>query len=436
MEVSSFSTAPRVSLSSSSTESSLLKRVKFPLSHRCLVPISWTRRTAQLFSDNTGFLVQNTNSIKISCSQQREIPVVEARCMDEVYDALAESLLSTSAAASNPNMKVTIEINSSASGNSRKFRHVLLVKEVALLLHIVGLAGPPGAGKSTLASEVVRRVNKLWPQKASSIDSQVKPPDVATILPMDGFHLYRSQLDAMENPEEAHARRGAPWTFDPLLFLNCLKNLRNQGSVYAPSFDHGVGDPVEDDIFVSLQHKVVIVEGNYLFLDEGVWKDISSMFDEKWFIDIDLETSMQRVLKRHISTGKPPDVAKWRIDYNDRPNAELIMQSKKNADLVISKTKFNNGGLRPVMVHVVRKMAIVTQKHLSYKQPGKTKLPQEDKKGATYCGKSRNMGFSIGCQLSERQKDDAMESTTRSKEQVVMVTTLASVLALLHGSWS
>ncbi|KAL5792823.1 hypothetical protein ACOSP7_001417 [Xanthoceras sorbifolium] len=311
MEVSSFSTAPRVSLSSSLTESSLLKRVKFPLSHRCLVPISWTRRTAQLFSDNTGFLVQNTNSIKISCSQQREITVVEARCMDEVYDALAESLLSTSAAASNPNMK-----------------------------HIVGLAGPPGAGKSTLASEVVRRVNKLWPQKASSIDSQVKPPDVATILPMDGFHLYRSQLDAMENPEEAHARRGAPWTFDPLLFLNCLKNLRNQGSVYAPSFDHGVGDPVEDDIFVSLQHKVVIVEGNYLFLDEGVWKDISSMFDEKWFIDIDLETSMQRVLKRHISTGKPPDVAKWRIDYNDRPNAELIMQSKKNADLVIRSIDF------------------------------------------------------------------------------------------------
>lgn len=44
---------------------------------------------------------------------------------------------------------------------------------------------------------------------------------------------------------------------------------------------------------------------------------------------------MQRVLKRHISTGKPPDVAKWRIEYNDRPNGELIMKSKKNADLVI-----------------------------------------------------------------------------------------------------
>ena len=62
----------------------------------------------------------------------------------------------------------------------------------------MGLAGPPGAGKSTLASEVARRINKLWPQKASSFDSQVRPPDVAAVLPMDGFHLYRHQLDAME----------------------------------------------------------------------------------------------------------------------------------------------------------------------------------------------------------------------------------------------
>lgn len=60
------------------------------------------------------------------------------------------------------------------------------------------MAGPPGAGKTTVASEVVRRLNKLWPQKASSMDSQVKPADIAAILPMDGFHLYRSQLDEME----------------------------------------------------------------------------------------------------------------------------------------------------------------------------------------------------------------------------------------------
>ncbi|XP_021673335.2 putative uridine kinase C227.14 isoform X2 [Hevea brasiliensis] len=297
MEVCSLSTTSRSYLSSPSTESLLLKRLRLPLRHQCLPSISLRR---------IGSLVYKENSAKVFCSLKREISIIEASSMDEIYDALVERLVPTAAAASNPNLK-----------------------------HIVGLAGPPGAGKSTLGSEVVRRINELWPQKASSFDSQVKPPDVAAILPMDGFHLYRSQLDAMENPEEAHARRGAPWTFAPTLLLECLKKLRNEGSVYAPSFDHGIGDPVEDDIFVSLQHKVVIVEGNYLLLEEEVWKDISSMFDEKWFIDVDIDKAMERVLKRHVATGKPPDVAKWRIDYNDRPNAELIIKSKKNADLVI-----------------------------------------------------------------------------------------------------
>ncbi|CAO2826540.1 unnamed protein product [Amaranthus hypochondriacus] len=250
--------------------------------------------------------LQNKGTLKVSCNRKDEAATLEARSMDEIYESLAHRLLPTAAVTSNPNLK-----------------------------YIVGLAGPPGAGKSTVASEVVKRINKKWPQKAPSKDELVGSPDVAIVIPMDGFHLYRSQLNAMEDPEEAHARRGAPWTFDPERLLNCLQTLRTRGSVCVPSFDHGVGDPIEDDIFVSIQHKIVIVEGNYLLLDEGVWSDISNMFDEKWFIDVDLDTSMQRVLKRHISTRKPPDVAKWRIEYNDRPNAEMIMNSKKNADLII-----------------------------------------------------------------------------------------------------
>ncbi|CAD6267114.1 unnamed protein product [Miscanthus lutarioriparius] len=180
--------------------------------------------------------------------------------------------------------------------------------------YIVGLAGPPGAGKSTVASEVVRRVNMLWSQKHAKGSGALLPTEeIAAMLPMDGFHLYRAQLDAMEDPKEAHARRGAPWTFDPALFLKCLQTLRTEGSVYAPSFDHGVGDPVENDIFVKPQHKIVIVEGNYLLLEEDVWTEIRDLFDEKWFIDIDIDVSMQRVLKRHIAIGKDPDVAAWRV---------------------------------------------------------------------------------------------------------------------------
>lgn len=67
-----------------------------------------------------------------------------------------------------------------------------------LCSHIVGLAGPPGAGKTTIASQVAKRVNKLWPQKSCAFDSQVEPPQIAVVLPMDGFHLYRHQLDSME----------------------------------------------------------------------------------------------------------------------------------------------------------------------------------------------------------------------------------------------
>ncbi|XP_009589139.2 putative uridine kinase C227.14 [Nicotiana tabacum] len=299
MEVSSFSTSFAKLRYPFSGEN-------FPAWIKCYASPSSTNNATGSLLCQAGFPTRKWSLLQVSCSRKSDIPVIEAGCMDDIYDALAEHLVPTAAAASSPNFK-----------------------------HIVGLAGPPGAGKSTVASEVAKRVNKLWPQKACSFDSQVDPPEVAIVLPMDGFHLYRHQLDAMEDPKEAHARRGAPWTFDPNLLLQCLKTLKDQGSVYCPSFDHGVGDPIEDDIFVNLQHKIVIVEGNYLLLGDGAWKEVSSMFDEKWFVDVDIEKAMQRVLKRHISTGKAPDVAKWRIDYNDRPNAELIMKSKKNADLVI-----------------------------------------------------------------------------------------------------
>ncbi|KAL9267783.1 F-box/LRR-repeat protein 17-like protein [Drosera capensis] len=200
------------------------KRWKSHLRGQSSLLFAPTRRATQLLVSGTRSNAHKGNILQVLCSKKSEVPVLEARFMYEVYDALAERLLPNAAAASYPNLK-----------------------------HIVGLAGPPGAGKSTVASEVVQRVNKLWPQKAPSFAEEVNSPDVATVLPMDGFHLYRHQLDAMEDPKEAHARRGAPWTFDPARLLKCLQTLRTQGYVYAPSFDHGVGDPIEDDIFVTVQ---------------------------------------------------------------------------------------------------------------------------------------------------------------------------------------
>lgn len=248
---------------------------------------------------------QRHSACKGFSSPSNEPSILEGSSMDEIYDALAQQIF-PAATVSKPNAK-----------------------------YIIGLAGPPGAGKSTIANEVVHRLNALWRQRTYRMDDQIVPADVAVAVPMDGFHLYRSQLDMMEDPKEAHARRGAPWTFDPARLLSSLTEMRREGSVYMPSFDHGVGDPVEDNIFVSPLHKIVLLEGNYLLLEEGFWREVASLFDERWFLDVDIDVAMRRVEKRHIFTGKSPEYAKWRVEYNDRKNAELIAQTRKNADLVI-----------------------------------------------------------------------------------------------------
>ena len=33
------------------------------------------------------------------------------------------------------------------------------------------------------------------------------------------------------------------------------------------------------------------------------------------FVSVDLDEAMQRVEKRHVATGKPPDIAKWRVRF-------------------------------------------------------------------------------------------------------------------------
>ncbi|GLJ49289.1 hypothetical protein SUGI_1041730 [Cryptomeria japonica] len=278
------------------------KRNQEPFHGRCHIRVRGICTSASIYTNAIG----RSDHQKDFSSPCNEPFILEGSSMDEIYDALVQRLL-----------PAAIETQSDAK-------------------YIIGLAGPPGAGKSTVSNEVVRRLNKLWLEKAYGMTHSIEPVDIAVAVPMDGFHLYRSQLDMMEDPKEAHARRGAPWTFDPDRLLSHLATLRRQGYVYMPSFDHGLGDPVEDDIFVSPLHKIVLLEGNYLLLEDGYWREVASIFDERWFLDIDIDLAMRRVEKRHLSSSrKSPEEAKWRVEYNDRKNAELIVKSRKNADLVI-----------------------------------------------------------------------------------------------------
>lgn len=184
----------------------------------------------------------------------------------------------------------------------------------------IALAGAPGSGKSTFAEALKSRLAELL-----------------TIIPMDGFHYYRRELDKMDHPAEAYARRGAPFTFNASKFVNTVIKARQEGEGLFPGFDHGVGDPVENAIRLNKQAKIVLVEGNYLLLDENPWSQLrNKVFDETWFLYVPLPECNRRVCERHMKTGLTKQQAQQRVDSNDRLNAQLVTEvSIKNAQRII-----------------------------------------------------------------------------------------------------
>ena len=167
---------------------------------------------------------------------------------------------------------------------------------------------------------------------------QLQPYVPTVVIPMDGYHYYRNELDQMEDPEEAHARRGSIWTFNASKLVNDLKTTKMNGYGMFPSFDHMVGDPKENDIEVKTSHRIIIIEGNYLLCDDLYWRDIICVC---WiylsiFINCDEEVYIPRLVRRHmISWSISEEKAKARVDYNDKINADYIAQFSGRADLVI-----------------------------------------------------------------------------------------------------
>ncbi|ARF76031.1 nucleoside/nucleotide kinase family protein [Kitasatospora albolonga] len=182
---------------------------------------------------------------------------------------------------------------------------------------VLGIAGPPGAGKSTLAERL-----------AGALDGR------AVLVPMDGFHLASAELDRLGRAD----RKGAPDTFDAPGYAALLRRLRDPDPVhpvYAPAFDRALEEPVAGALAVAPDVPLVITEGNYLLLDQGPWAQVRGLLDEVWFLDLDPAVRVRRLVERHVRYGKPPAYARAWVERSDEANARLVERGRGRADAVV-----------------------------------------------------------------------------------------------------
>lgn len=194
---------------------------------------------------------------------------------------------------------------------------------------LVGLAGEPGAGKSTAAAELADRLA------------------AARVLPMDGFHLPQSELVRLGRRD----RMGAPDTVDVDGFvelLQLLRDLHNSGvTVHAPGFDRRVEEPVPGALALTPELRCIVVEGNYLLLDSGGWQRVAPLLDLTVGVVLDEATRHERLIARHIAFGKNPEAARaWALGP-DQANAALIAPTLARADYLLSMDASSGSGDRP-----------------------------------------------------------------------------------------
>ncbi len=179
---------------------------------------------------------------------------------------------------------------------------------------LVAISGPPAAGKSTLAAELA---DGLGPE--------------AVVVAMDGFHLDNGMLRRRGLLE----RKGAPETFDAFGFLALIKRLASDREVFVPVFNREMDVAVAGADVVGTDHKFVLVEGNYLLLDQAPWSRLHTYWDLSVAIRVDRAELRSRLVNRWLDHGLSAIAADERADGNDMRNADLVLSRSIAADLVL-----------------------------------------------------------------------------------------------------
>jgi pantothenate kinase len=190
--------------------------------------------------------------------------------------------------------------------------------------HILGFTGAPGAGKSTVAEQVVEALG----------------PDLAALVPMDGFHLANEVLHALGRRD----RKGAHDTFDAAGYASLMTRIRHQqrsgmsgddAIVYAPRFRRELEEPIGSAIPIRPETPLIVTEGNYLLLDSGAWPQARSAIDQVWFLAPVEAVRHERLVKRHEAYGKSREEAELWALGSDQRNAEVIEATASRAEAIL-----------------------------------------------------------------------------------------------------
>ena len=181
---------------------------------------------------------------------------------------------------------------------------------------LIGIAGPPATGKSTLAERLVSDLGIAGTE--------------ACFCPMDGFHLTNAQLDECGFRDA----KGRIDTFDGDAFVRAVRRLKDRTSFWWPVYSRQRHDPIPEGTRISGVETAYVIEGNYVLSNAEPWCSAGKELNLRIFVDAPDGVLRQRLVKRHQQSGRSAREALKKIDYTDMSNAQAIRNGRQNEDIL------------------------------------------------------------------------------------------------------
>ncbi len=202
--------------------------------------------------------------------------------------------------------------------DTEKLAGLIREKSGEALRYMVGVAGAPASGKSTLAHNLCNAMMALG--------------ETAIVVPMDGFHFD----DVILNARGHRSRKGAPHTYDVHGFEVLLRRIKSrEPEIAIPVFDRTMELSRAAADLVTDKAKFIFVEGNYLLLNQQPWAALKPLFDFTIFLSEPIEELEQRLIARWLGHGFDLAYAKNWIASNDLLNIKSVIEESVAADLTV-----------------------------------------------------------------------------------------------------